>query len=155
MADESEPAIRVSGLKTEIGGKVLHEGLDLEMKRGEVLGVVGASGAGKSVLLRTIIGLNSHAAGTIEILGRDVDKLDEDGWRDLRMHFGVLFQDGALFSSLTVGQNIQVAMNEFMTLDPKLRDEITVVKNGLVGLSPDTIDKFPSRRDEVLLESGL
>ncbi|MCX7355068.1 MAG: ATP-binding cassette domain-containing protein [Alphaproteobacteria bacterium] len=144
MADESEPAIRVSGLKTEIGGKVLHEGLDLEMKRGEVLGVVGASGAGKSVLLRTIIGLNSHAAGTIEILGRDVDKLDEDGWRDLRMHFGVLFQDGALFSSLTVGQNIQVAMNEFMTLDPKLRDEITVVKNGLVGLSPDTIDKFPS-----------
>ena len=73
---EAEPAIRVKGLKTEIGGKVLHEGLDLEMKRGEVLGVVGASGAGKSVLLRTIIGLNRHAAGTIEILGKDVDKLD-------------------------------------------------------------------------------
>lgn len=140
----SDLAIRISDLKTEIGGNVLHDGLNLEMERGEVLGVVGASGAGKSVLLRTIVGLNPHAAGKIEILGRDVDKLDEDGWRDLRTHFGVLFQDGALFSSLTVGQNIQVPMNEFMTLGPKLRDEITAVKNSLVGLPPDTVDKFPS-----------
>ncbi len=141
---ESGPAIRVTGLRTEIGGAILHDGLDLEMWRGEVLGVVGASGAGKSVLLRTIVGLNPHVAGRIEILGRDVDKLDEAGWRDLRMHFGVLFQDGALFSSLTVGQNIQVPMNEFLTLDPALRDEITAVKNGLVGLPPDTVNKFPS-----------
>jgi phospholipid/cholesterol/gamma-HCH transport system ATP-binding protein len=141
---ESSPAIRVSGLRTEIGDAVIHDGLDLEMRRGEVLGVVGASGAGKSVLLRTIVGLNPHAAGRIEILDRDVDKLSETGWRELRMHFGVLFQDGALFSSLTVGQNIQVPMNEFMTLGPDLRDEITAVKNGLVGLPPDTINKFPS-----------
>lgn len=141
---ESESAIRVSGLKTEIGETVIHNGLDLDMKRGEVLGVVGASGSGKSVLLRTIVGLNPHAAGKIEILGRDVDKLDEAGWRELRMHFGVLFQDGALFSSLTVGQNIQVPMNEFMTIDPTLMDEITAVKNGLVGLPPDTIHKYPS-----------
>lgn len=142
--DDRTPAIRVAGLKTRIGHQVLHDGLDLEMRRGEVLGVVGASGAGKSVLLRTIVGLNPHLAGRIEILGRDVDKLVEAGWRDLRMHFGVLFQDGALFSSLTVGQNIQVPMNEFLNLTPALRDEITAVKLGLVGLSPDTVDKFPS-----------
>jgi phospholipid/cholesterol/gamma-HCH transport system ATP-binding protein len=137
-------AIRVKGLRTEIGGAVIHDNLDLVVEKGEVLGVVGASGAGKSVLLRTVVGLNPPAAGRIEVLGRATDELDEAGWRELRMRMGVLFQDGALFSSLTVGQNIQVPMEEFLDLPPALRDELTAVKLEMVGLGADAGRKFPS-----------
>lgn len=137
-------AIRVKGLRTEIGGAVIHDNLDLIVAKGEVLGVVGASGAGKSVLLRTIVGLNQPTAGRIEVLGRSTGELDEAGWRALRMRMGVLFQDGALFSSLTVGQNIQVPMEEFLDLPPALRDELTAVKLEMVGLGADAGRKFPS-----------
>src|SRR5579864_8191786 len=98
------PMIRVRGLTTRIGGKVLHDHIDLDVRPGEVMGVVGASGSGKSVLLRTIIGISEAAAGTIEIFGRELHALDEAGLRALDARWGVLFQDGALFSSLTVAQ---------------------------------------------------
>ncbi len=139
-----DEAIRVTSLRTEIGGAVIHDGLDLSVRKGEVIGVVGASGAGKSVLLRTIVGLNQAAAGRIEVLGRPTAELDDEGWRALRMRMGVLFQDGALFSSLTVGQNIQVPMEEFLDLPQTLRDELTAIKLEMVGLSAEAGRKFPS-----------
>jgi phospholipid/cholesterol/gamma-HCH transport system ATP-binding protein len=141
---EVTPAIRVSGLRTVLGGATIHDGLDLAVARGEVVGVVGASGSGKSVLLRTIVGLNFPAGGRIEVLGQDTAALDEDGWKRLRRRTGVLFQDGALFSSLTVGQNIQVPMDEFMAMPAALKEELTAVKLDMVGLSPGVAAKMPA-----------
>ena len=139
-----EVAIRIQGLRTRFGDVVIHDGLDLEVRRGEIIGVVGASGAGKSVLLRTAIGLNRAAGGTIEVLGRDVAARDEASQMALRMHWGVLFQDGALFSSLTVAQNIQVPMRRYLRLSRALMDELTAIKIDMVGLEPDAGAKFPA-----------
>jgi phospholipid/cholesterol/gamma-HCH transport system ATP-binding protein len=138
------PAIRVSGLRTQFGPNVVHDNLDLSITAGEVIGVVGGSGTGKSVLLRAIIGLLRPAAGRIEVLGRDVDALSDAERRNLRMHWGVLFQDGALFSSLTVAQNIEVPMKEHSRLPPATRRGLLEVKLAMVGLPPDTANKFPS-----------
>src|SRR5438477_11594036 len=104
------PAIRLSGLETRLGGKVIFHDLDLEVRRGEVMGVVGASGTGKSVLLRTIVGLIRPTAGGIEILGENPSRLAAASLHRLESQFGVLFQDGALFSSLTVAQNVQMPL---------------------------------------------
>ncbi len=98
----AEPVIRISGLRTQFGRQVVHDGVDLTVERGEVLAIVGGSGTGKSVLLRDIIGLMRPAGGRIEVLGRNIATLNEAGLRQLQAHYGVLFQDGALFSSLTV-----------------------------------------------------
>src|SRR5215475_10301358 len=108
----SEPVIRIRGLVTRFGEQVVHDGLDLEVRRGEVLGVVGGSGSGKSVLLRTIVGLNHPAAGEIEVLGRNTRSLSDADWRRLEARWGVLFQSGALFSSLTVADNVKVPLKE-------------------------------------------
>ncbi len=137
-------AVRIQGLRTRFGEVLIHDGLDLEVRRGEILGVVGASGAGKSVLLRTAIGLNRAAGGTIEVLGRNVASRDEASQMELRMHWGVLFQDGALFSSLTVAQNIQVPMRRYLHLSRGLMDELTAIKIDMVGLAPDAAAKFPA-----------
>ena len=136
--------VRVRGLRTRMGGRLLHDGLDLEVRRGEVLGVVGGSGAGKSVLLRTIIGLIAPEAGSIEVFGADLRALDEAGLRAVDGRWGVLFQDGALFSSLSVAQNVAVPLREQLALAPPLLDEITGLKLGLVGLPGDTGTKFPA-----------
>lgn len=136
--------IRVRGVRNQFGTQVVHDNLDLDVMRGEVLGLVGASGAGKSVLMRTIIGLNKKAAGTIEVLGRDTDGLSEREWVNLQENWGVLFQDGALFSSLTVAQNIQVPMKEHTNLSKRLMDELAAVKIEMVGLAPDAGAKYPS-----------
>src|SRR5690554_5128828 len=109
---ERLPAIRVRGLRTQFGATVIHDNLDLEVERGEVLGIVGGSGTGKSVLLRAIIGLVEPAAGEIEVLGRNVRTLSDAEARRLRQRWGVLFQEGALFSSLTVAQNVEVPLKE-------------------------------------------
>src|SRR5665213_203211 len=101
------PVIRVRGLETRIGGRVIHHGLDLDLTKGEILGVVGASGAGKSVLLRTIVGLMPVAAGTIEVFGEETGRLSDAARKRFAARWGVLFQDGALFSSLTVLENIE------------------------------------------------
>src|ERR1043165_4862154 len=105
MANRDANVIEIRGLVNRFGSQVLHDGLDLDVRRGEVLGVVGGSGTGKSVLLRTIIGLNPPAEGDIRVLGQLTRELDDEAWRRLQTRWGVLFQNGALFSSLTVAAN--------------------------------------------------
>jgi len=141
---EPEAVIRVRDLKVAFAEKVIMEGLDLDVMRGEILGFVGGSGQGKSVLTRTILGLVRKARGTIEVFGENVDELNQVQRRALERRFGVMFQQGALFSSLTVKQNIQVPMREYLKLSPALLDEMAMVKLDLVGLKPDAADKTPS-----------
>src|SRR4249919_3851738 len=112
MEATGNPIISIRGLRTQFGQQVIHDNLDLDVQRGEVLGVVGGSGTGKSVLLRTIVGLIRPRIGKITVLDQDTSGLNDDGWAKLQERWGVLFQSGALFSSLTVAQNIQVPMKE-------------------------------------------
>jgi phospholipid/cholesterol/gamma-HCH transport system ATP-binding protein len=140
----TDVVIRVQGLLTRLGGRVLHDHIDLEVRRGEVLGVVGGSGAGKSVLLRTIIGLNHADEGRIEVLGQDMPRLRGDALRRVQTRWGVLFQDGALVSGQTVAENIQVPLREHTDLPQRLMNEIAAVKLSLVGLPPDAARKYPS-----------
>ncbi|WP_439815874.1 ABC transporter ATP-binding protein [Zavarzinia sp. CC-PAN008] len=136
--------IRVRGLETRFGPAVIHQGLNLDIRRGEILGVVGGSGTGKSVLMRTIIGLVRPYAGTIEVLGQNVDELDDVALRRLESRWGVLFQSGALFTSLSVAQNVQVPMREHLDLSQGLMDQLAALKIGMVGLPPDAGPKLPS-----------
>lgn len=138
------PAVTVEGLKTQFGAQVIHDGLDLEVRRGEVLGVVGGSGTGKSVLLREIIGLQRPSDGRITLLGEEVWGLTRKQRQALATRTGVLFQDGALFSSLTVAENIQVAMREHLALKPALMDELAALKVAMVGLPPEAGAKRPA-----------
>ena len=138
------PVIRVQGLRTKFGSQVVHDGLDLEVRRGEIFCVVGGAGSGKSVLMRTIIGLNRPVAGKVEVLGEDRAGGDDDGRQRLEMRWGVLFQDGALFSSLTVAENVQVPLKEHTDLAPELIQEIVSLKIAMVGLPPDACTKYPS-----------
>jgi phospholipid/cholesterol/gamma-HCH transport system ATP-binding protein len=144
-ASPNEPVIRVRGLVTQFGKETVHDGLDLDVQRGEVLGVVGGSGSGKSVLLRTIVGLNRPAGGSVEVFGHDLASLSDQGMQEIEQRWGVLFQDGALFSSLTVAENIEVPLREFYDMTPKLMDEIAACKVALVGLPADTIVKYPAQ----------
>jgi phospholipid/cholesterol/gamma-HCH transport system ATP-binding protein len=138
------PIIRVRGLVTRLGGRVLHDRLDLDVRRGEVLGVVGGSGSGKSVLLRTIIGLMQPDAGTIEVFGEDVQAQGERERRKLQARWGVLFQDGALFSSMSVTQNVAVPLHEQLALRSPLIEEIAALKLALVGLPADAGAQHPA-----------
>lgn len=139
-----ETVIEVRGLRTQFGSQVVHDGLDLLVRRGEVLGVVGGSGTGKSVLLRAIVGLVRPVAGTITVLGKKLGSLSEVERRLIERRWGVLFQDGALFSSLTVSQNIQFPLREYLDLPHHLLVELAALKIGLVGLPPDAGAKYPS-----------
>jgi phospholipid/cholesterol/gamma-HCH transport system ATP-binding protein len=141
----SEPIIRVRGLVNRFGDETVHDGLELDVFRGEILGVVGASGSGKSVLLRTIVGLNRPAAGHVEVFGQNLSELGDTGQREIEKRWGVLFQDGALFSSLTVAQNIEVPLKEYYDMPPPLMDEIAAFKVGIVGLPAGTGEKYPSQ----------
>src|SRR5579859_3543578 len=140
-----ETVIKVSGLKTSLGGQLIHDDLNLEVHRGEVLGVVGGSGTGKSVLLREIVGLQKVTEGHIDVLGTDVTSCGADAQHILRQHWGVLFQEGALFSALTVAQNIQVPVRELTDFPQSVMDEIARVKLSMVGLPADAGTKFPSQ----------
>lgn len=144
MINVDDTVIRVRGLRTQFGRSVIHDGLDLDVMRGEVMAVVGGSGAGKSVLLNTIIGLNHQTAGTIEIFGQDTALIGEAAVRRIKTRWGVLFQGGALFSSLTVAQNVQLPIKEFTDLPPSQIDELTAVKISMVGLPHDACSKYPS-----------
>ncbi len=144
MVEPPDCVIRVRGLKTQFGDQVILDGLDLDVARGEVIGVVGGSGTGKSVLLRTIVGLNIPRAGRIEVFGEDLSQLDRERRRQTEGRWGVLFQDGALFSSLTVAQNVAVPMKEHSDLSAALIDELIAVKIGMVGLPPEAAGKYPS-----------
>jgi len=143
-APSVEPIIRVTGLCTRFGSQVVHEDLDLAIVRGEVMGIVGGSGTGKSVLMRAIIGLIRPAAGRIEVLGTDTARLGDAEWQALRARWGVLFQDGALFSSLTVAQNIAVPLREHSALPRRVIDELAAMKIAMVGLPADAANKVPA-----------
>lgn len=146
MRRADDLAIRVTGLTTRFGAQVVHEGLDLEVRRGEVLGIVGGSGSGKSVLLRTIIGLAVPAAGEVELLGeRILATFGEPATRRLQGRFGMMFQDGALFSSLTVAENVEAPMRERGGLPAALMAELAAVKIRMVGLPAEAGDKYPSQ----------
>jgi len=139
-----EPVIRVRGLVNAFGDAVIHDHLDLDVYRGEVLGVVGGSGAGKSVLLRSIIGLNRPRSGSVEVFGQETAEGDSEDLKGLQLHWGVLFQEGALFSSQTVAQNIQVPMRRWTNLSGEMMDELAAMKLALVGLPADSGAKYPS-----------
>ena len=141
-----EPMIRVRGLVNRFGEQVVHEDLDLDVRRGEIIGIVGGSGAGKSVLMRSIIGLRPPDAGDIRVMGIDARSDDEADRLAIERNTGVLFQDGALFSSLTVGENVEVPLKEhYPGLDDDLRYELALLKVKLSGLPADAIDKLPSQ----------
>jgi phospholipid/cholesterol/gamma-HCH transport system ATP-binding protein len=139
-----ENVLEVRGVTVGFGDKIVLDKLDLDVRRGEILGFVGASGAGKSVLLRTVLGLMKKREGTIRLFGQDVDKVSEAQKMHLDMRLGVLFQHGALFSSLTVAENIQVPMREYLDLSKPLMNELALLKLELVGLSAEAAPKFPS-----------
>ena len=139
-----EVILAVRGVTVGFGDRLILENLDLDVYRGEILGFVGASGTGKSVLMRTILGLNPRRAGRVEVFGQDLDEADAASRLAVERSWGVLFQHGALFSSLTVRQNIQVPMREHLKLSQTLMDDLARLKIGLVGLAPDAIDKYPS-----------
>lgn len=144
LPDDADVVIRVRGLDNGFGDQTVHEKLDLDVRKGEIIGVVGGSGTGKSVLMRAIIGLQTPTAGTVEIFGVDSMHLDIAAAKDLRRRWGVLFQEGALFSSLTVAENIEVPMREFLELPGPLMDELAGLKVSLVGLPAEAGPKFPS-----------
>lgn len=141
--DKREAVLSVRGLTVGFGDKLVLDKLDLDVYRGEVLGFVGASGAGKSVLMRTVLRLLPRRSGKIHILGVDYDAASETRRMQLDTRLGVLFQHGALFSSLTVKENIQLPMREYLDLPKSLMDELAYLKIDMVGLEADAGDKYP------------
>ncbi len=143
-AEGRETVIEVRGLVNRFGAQIVHEDLDIDVYRGEILGIVGGSGTGKSVLLRSIVGLIRPSAGSIRVLGADMLAApDAERWR-LEERWGVLFQDGALFSSLTVVENVMVPMAEHLGLSPATRRALAELKLAMVGLPSDAGPKYPS-----------
>lgn len=141
----SDIILQASGINVSFGETQVLKDLSMDVRRGEILGFVGASGAGKSVLLRTILGLTQKQAGKIVLFGQDLDKASPAERMAVDMRVGVLFQHGALFSSLTVLENIQVPMREYLDLPPRLMDELARLKLALVGLPADAAQKMPSQ----------
>jgi len=139
-----EPVIRIRGVKTQFGPVVVHENLDLDVQRGEILGVIGGSGTGKSVLMRAILGLIRPSEGSIEVFGRNVVG-DEEGSEYMARRAGVLFQDGALFSSLTVRENVEVPLKAyFPDIGRARRERLAMLKIRLAGLPANAADKLPA-----------
>ncbi|WP_208407430.1 ABC transporter ATP-binding protein [Xanthomonas sp. 60] len=144
--DDDTLAIRVRGLVNRFGSQTVHDGLDLDVRRGEILGVVGGSGTGKSVLMRSILGLRTPDEGQVHVLGRDARAEDYESRMHIKRNTGVLFQDGALFSSLTVGENVQVPLKEHHAeLPDRWHYELALLKVKLAGLPADALDKLPSQ----------
>jgi phospholipid/cholesterol/gamma-HCH transport system ATP-binding protein len=141
---EQQDAIRVRDLVVTFGDANVLDRLSLEVVKGEILGLVGGSGSGKSVLLRTIIGLIPKRQGTIEVLGVDLDTVSDADLRALERRWGILFQQGALFSSLSVRENVKFPMRQYLSLSPGLLDEIALAKLEMVGLGARDADKLPS-----------
>jgi phospholipid/cholesterol/gamma-HCH transport system ATP-binding protein len=140
----NQPVISVRDLVVGFNGATVLDGVNLDVFRGEILGFVGGSGAGKSVLMRTIIGLIPKREGSIEVFGIDLSAANDDARRKIEQRWGVLFQHGALFSSLTVQQNIQFPIREYLKLSPRLVEEIALAKLEMVGLKADVRKKYPS-----------
>ncbi len=146
MADDGdiENIIEVRKLRTQFGDFIVHDNLDLDVKRGEIIGVVGGSGTGKSVLMRAIIGLKPPSAGTVKLFGHDFYKASETERLAIERRWGVLFQGGALFSSLTVAQNVMAPINEHLHLPKEFAQDIAAMKISMSGLPPEAGDKYPS-----------
>ena len=137
--------IVIEGLRNSFGEQVIHDGLDLKVKRGEIIGVVGGSGTGKSVLMRSIIGLQIPDEGRIEVLGESITDAREDADIDIRSRWGILFQGGALFSTLTVAENVEVPLKEFYPeIEEDLLHEIARYKVMLTGLPDEAAAKYPA-----------
>jgi phospholipid/cholesterol/gamma-HCH transport system ATP-binding protein len=139
------PVIRVRGLVSRFGTQAVHAGLDMDVQPNEIFGVVGGSGAGKSVLMRTILGLRAPDAGSVELYGQDVQHLAAADRASLVRSYGVTFQNGALISSLTVAQNIQLPLREYYPVSERTLDELAELNLRLVGLAPDDGKKFPAQ----------
>ena len=138
-------AIRVADLVVGFGRQTVLDHLSLDVRRGEILGLVGASGGGKSVLMRTIIGLIPKQSGHIEVMGHDTERGFGSARASVAATWGILFQQGALFSSLTARQNVQFPLREMLDMSEKLQDEIATAKLEMVGIAPDDWDKYPSQ----------
>jgi len=138
------PALEVEGLVNRFGKQVVHDGLSMQVRADEVFGIVGGSGSGKSVLLRTILGLQRPLAGVVRIAGADVTRMSEPQLRHIKARYGVTFQQGALFSGLTVLQNVQLPMLEHLELEPAALAELAMLRIRLVGLPADAASKYPA-----------
>src|SRR5579864_6195012 len=140
-----EPMVEVRGLVNRFGRQVVHDGLDMRVEEDEVFGIVGGSGSGKSVLLRTILGLQRPLAGTVRIRGSDITHLSERALRPIKAGYGVAFQSGALYSGLTVLENVQLPMIEHLRLPPTALEGLALLKIRLVGLPEDAAWKYPAQ----------
>jgi phospholipid/cholesterol/gamma-HCH transport system ATP-binding protein len=139
-----EPVLQVRGLVNRFGSQVVHDGLDMEVYKDEVFGIVGGSGAGKSVLLRSILGLQRPHAGTVRIYGRDITRMSAAQLLYTKERYGVAFQEGALYTGLTVLQNVQLPMIEHLELPEAALDQLALLKVRLVGLAADAAGKYPA-----------
>jgi phospholipid/cholesterol/gamma-HCH transport system ATP-binding protein len=144
-SDRRKPMVEALGIVNRFGAQVVHDHLDMTVVENEVFGIVGGSGTGKSVLLRTILGLQKPQEGTIRLEGRDITQLGEAELRAVKARYGVTFQMGALFTSLTVMQNVQLPMIEHVKLTSRMRDELAMLKIRLVGLPAEAAQKYPSQ----------
>jgi phospholipid/cholesterol/gamma-HCH transport system ATP-binding protein len=142
---DRKPMVEALGIVNRFGAQVVHDHLDMVVVENEVFGIVGGSGTGKSVLLRTILGLQRPQAGTVRLEGHDITQLSEAELRAVKARYGVTFQQGALFTSLTVMQNVQLPMIEHVKLSPTMRDELAMLKIRLVGLPAEAAQKYPSQ----------
>jgi phospholipid/cholesterol/gamma-HCH transport system ATP-binding protein len=144
-AATTSPVVAVTGLVNQFGSQLVHRELNMEVHAGEIFGIVGGSGSGKSVLLRSILGLQRPRAGTVRLLGRDITQMSDAELHQIKASYGVGFQQGALYSSLNVLQNIQLPMIEHLRLDRRTQDELARLKIRLVGLPLDAAYKTPSQ----------
>ena len=145
MTEQRSAVVSVRGLVNRFGQQTVHDGLDLDIYAGEIFGIVGGSGSGKSVLLRSILGLQRPQAGTVEIEGRDITRLSANELRAVKRTYGVTFQHGALFTSLTVSQNVQLPLSEYFDLTDGTLAALADLRIRMVGLPPDSGGKYPAQ----------
>ena len=139
----SQTVIQIKHVTNRFGSTLIHDDISLDIKRGEIIGIVGGSGSGKTILLKSILGLHHSTSGTITVLGQERGSLNNEAGADSR--WGIMFQSGALFSSLTVEENIQVPMKEVAQIPPSLIQDLTYLKLAMVGLEADTGKKYPAQ----------
>ena len=137
--------VEVHGLVNRFGDQVVHSGLNMLVEKGEIFGIIGGSGSGKTVLLRTILGLRRPNAGSVRFMGRELGSLNAAQLRALKASYGVTFQEGALFRALTVRENVQLPMLEHLSLPPRSLEDLTLLKLQMVGLAADAAQKYPAQ----------